>query len=69
MPITNKLYVIINSTTLLKMPQFQGKGFQIIIKFGTHRDDDEKWLSKFINHFHFQVMPLNSKYNACIILQ
>ena len=32
------------------------------MKFGTGIDDDEQWLSKYINHFHFQVIPL------CVII-
>ena len=30
------------------------------MKFGTVTgiDDDEQWLSKFVNHFHFQVIIL-----------
>ena len=28
------------------------------MKFDTDIDDDEQWLSKYFNHFHFQVIPV-----------
>ena len=28
------------------------------MKFGTDIDDDEQWLSKYLNHFHFQAIPV-----------